>query len=76
VQNLLGGDESMARARRPEIVADAAHAILTRPARECTGNFFLDDDVLREEGVTDFSPYRYGEGELGLDLFLTGSVPE
>src|SRR3546814_12437198 len=39
--------------RRPEIMADAAHAILTRPSRECTGNFFLDDDVLREEGMTD-----------------------
>jgi len=72
VQNLLGGDAAMARARRPEIVADAAHAILTRSAAECTGNCFVDDDVLREAGVTDFSPYLYSgaEEDLALDLFL------
>jgi citronellol/citronellal dehydrogenase len=72
VQNLLGGDAAMARARRPEIVADAAHAILTRPSREATGNFYLDDEVLAEEGVTDLAPYAYGdgEGELQTDLFL------
>jgi citronellol/citronellal dehydrogenase len=70
VQNLLGGDEAMARSRKPEIVADAAHAILTRPSRECTGNFFLDDEVLAEEGITDLSVYTYGEGELIPDLFL------
>jgi citronellol/citronellal dehydrogenase len=62
----------MARARRPEIVADAAHAILTRPARTATGNFYVDDEVLAEEGVTDLSPYAYGDGagELQTDLFL------
>ncbi len=73
VQNLLGGDESVAKARRPEIVADAAYAILTRSARECTGNTFIDDEVLAAEGVTDLSPYRYGDGtedDLALDIFL------
>jgi citronellol/citronellal dehydrogenase len=70
VQNLLGGDEAMRRSRRPEIMADAAHAILTRPSRECTGNFFIDDEVLAEEGVTDLSAYAYAEGELAQDLFL------
>ena len=72
VQNLLGGDESMARARRPEIVADAAHAILTKDPADCTGNTFIDDDVLRGEGVTDFSEYLYSgkEEDLALDLFL------
>jgi citronellol/citronellal dehydrogenase len=72
VQNLLGGDEAMARARRPEIVADAAHAVLTRPPREATGNFYIDDEVLAEEGVTDLSAYAYGDGgtELQTDLFL------
>jgi citronellol/citronellal dehydrogenase len=73
VQNLLGGDAAMARARRPEIVADAACAILKRPSRECTGNFFIDDEVLAEEGVTDLSPYRYGdarEEDLAGDIFL------
>jgi hypothetical protein len=47
VQNLLGGDATMQGARTPEIMADAAHAILTKPSRECTGNFFIDEDVLR-----------------------------
>ena len=51
MQNLLGGDAAMARSRKPEIVADAAHAILTRPSREATGNFYLGEDVLAEEGV-------------------------
>ena len=71
VQNLLGGDETMARSRTPEIVADAAHAILARPAAECSGNLFIDEDVLREAGVTDLSQYHKGTGELAVDLFLT-----
>jgi citronellol/citronellal dehydrogenase len=72
VRNILGGDEALSRSRRPEIVADAAHAILTRPSREDTGRFLLDEDVLREEGVTDFSTYREGasDADLELDLFL------
>ncbi len=73
VQNLLGGDEAVQVSRRPEIVADAAHAILTRPARECTGNTFIDDEVLASEGITDLSGYRYGPGsddDLRLDIFL------
>ena len=71
VQNLLGGEAAMARSRRPKIVADAAHAILTRPARETTGNFFIDDEVLREAGVTDFSSYAYtSDAELLVDLFI------
>jgi citronellol/citronellal dehydrogenase len=57
VRNLLGGDAAARVARKPEIVADAAHEILARPARECTGNFFIDEEVLREAGVTDFSIY-------------------
>jgi len=48
----------LARCRKPEIMADAAHAILTRPARDCTGNFFIDDEVLYAEGVRDFHVYR------------------
>jgi citronellol/citronellal dehydrogenase len=72
VQNLLGGDEAMKRSRSPEIVADAAHAILIRPAADCTGNFFIDDEVLASEGVTDLSPYEAADGEPLLDLFLDG----
>jgi len=73
VQNLLGGDAAMARSRRPEIVADAAHHILTRPARETTGRFFIDDEVLAEAGVTDLSLYAYvPDADLQIDLFLDG----
>ena len=62
VQNLLGGEEAMARSRRPELYADAAYAIVTRPSRECTGNMFLCEDVLAEEGVTDLEHYAYVPG--------------
>jgi citronellol/citronellal dehydrogenase len=72
VQNLLGGDEAMARARTPEIVADAARAILERDPREATGNAYIDDEVLAEAGVTDLERYRAADGELMLDLFVEG----
>ena len=72
VQNLLGGDEAMARARTPEIVADAARVILERDPREATGNVYIDDEVLAEDGVTDLERYREGDGELALDLFVEG----
>jgi citronellol/citronellal dehydrogenase len=71
VQNVLGGDAAMARSRRPEIVADAAHHILTRPARTTTGNFFIDDEVLAQAGITDLAHYAYAaDADLLLDLFL------
>ena len=57
VQNLLGGDEMTRRSRKPEIMADAAHVILTRPSREFTGNFCIDDEVLESAGVSDLSGY-------------------
>lgn len=69
VQNLLGGDTAIEKARTPEIVADAAVEILARPARECTGNTFLDVDVLREAGVTDLDQYG-GTGTLEYDIFV------
>jgi citronellol/citronellal dehydrogenase len=72
VQNLLGGDEAMARSRTPEIVADAAHAILVRDPRECTGNTFIDDELLAEEGITDLSGYSAEGAELALDIFVDG----
>jgi citronellol/citronellal dehydrogenase len=69
--NLLGGDALAQHGRTPEIVADAAVAILRRDARSCTGNFFIDEDVLRAEGVTDFGRYAVAPGEdLAPDLFL------
>ena len=71
IQNLLGGEEAIRRSRKPDIMADAAYAVLKRPARECSGNFFLDEDVLADEGVTDFSPYAIEPGaELLPDLFV------
>ena len=55
--NMLGGDEMMRHSRKPDIMADAAHAIVTRPSRDFTGNFCVDDEVLEAEGVTDLSTY-------------------
>jgi citronellol/citronellal dehydrogenase len=71
VRNVLGGDAMARMSRSPEIVADAAHAILTRPSREATGNFYIDELVLMEEGVADFSVYGpEGGGEPVADFFV------
>lgn len=71
VQNLLGGDFLIQRSRKPEIVADAAWHILQKPSRECTGNFFIDEEVLQVEGVTDFTHYAVNPSQsLMKDLFL------
>ena len=71
VQNLLGGDEAMKRSRRPELYADAAYAVITKPSREYTGRSLLCEDVLAEEGVTDMEPYSYVAGaEPQVDLFV------
>ncbi len=77
VRNLLGGEAVARMSRSPEIMADAAHAILNRPSATCTGNFFIDELVLREEGVTDFSGYAPGaEGPLAGDFFVPDDVLE
>jgi citronellol/citronellal dehydrogenase len=71
VQNLLGGDEAMRQSRRPEILADAAYEVMGRPSRENTGNFYIDDEVLAEAGITDLSTYAFVEdAELQRDIFL------
>jgi citronellol/citronellal dehydrogenase len=71
VRNLLGGEETLRGCRTPDIVADAAHAVLTRPARSTSGQFFIDEDVLRAKGVTDFARYQAKPGEALLpDLFV------
>ncbi|CAM3353078.1 NAD(P)-dependent oxidoreductase [Mycobacterium frederiksbergense] len=77
VQNLLGGDESMARSRKPEVYSDAAYAVLTRPAREYTGNTLLCEDVLLESGVTDLSAYNCTPGaqDLGVDFWVDSANP-
>ncbi|MEZ4381367.1 MAG: NAD(P)-dependent oxidoreductase [Nannocystaceae bacterium] len=55
--DMLGGDAALRRSRTPEIMADAAYAILCRDSRAATGNFYVDEAVLRETGVTDFTRY-------------------
>jgi citronellol/citronellal dehydrogenase len=62
IKNLLGGDAAMKGSRKPEIMADAAHIIFNRPATECTGNFFIDDEVMASEGKTDLSEYSVVPG--------------
>lgn len=71
VKNLLGGDEMVKRSRKPEIMADAAHAILLRDAKTVSGNFFIDDDVMAEEGVSDLSQYAVDpDADLIPDFFI------
>jgi citronellol/citronellal dehydrogenase len=67
VRNVISAEMAI-RSRTPEIMADAAHAILTKPSREVSGNFFIDDEVLAAEGVTDFAKYRTCEREEDLQL--------
>src|SRR3989337_2567286 len=75
VRNLLGGATVAAMSRSPDIMADAAHAILLRPSREATGNFYIDEEVLRAEGVSDFSIYARGAtGPLAGDFFVPDEV--
>jgi citronellol/citronellal dehydrogenase len=71
VQNLLGGDATIRGSRSAQIVADAAHVILSRPSRDHTGQFFIDEEVLRSVGVTDFDKYATVAGaDLISDLFV------
>jgi citronellol/citronellal dehydrogenase len=66
-----GASTQTDRMRTPEIMADAAHAVLTRDAKTTTGNFFLDEEVLKEAGITDFGRYAMKPGaRLIPDLFL------
>ncbi len=73
VKNLLGGKSAIKHSRKPEIVADAAYIILTKHSMECTGNFFIDDEVLIENGITDLSEYSTVPNvKLTPDFFLYG----
>lgn len=76
VNNLLGGEQMMQASRKPAIVADAAYEIFNRPSRECSGNFFIDDTLLAEAGVTDFDQYRVNpEVDLFQDFFVPDDSP-
>jgi citronellol/citronellal dehydrogenase len=71
--NVITGPELRKKCRKVEIMADAAHVILTRPSRDCTGNFFIDDEVLRGAGLTDLARYRHpgtAETDLIPDFFV------
>lgn len=71
VQNLLGGDFLIQKSRTPEIVADAAYYIVSKASAVCTGNFFIDEEVLQKEGIEDFSKYAINkEQTLMPDLFI------
>lgn len=71
VKNLIGGDNMINRSRTPAIMADAAYEVLTRDAKTCSGNFFVDDTVLAEAGVTDLEKYSVVPGaDLMPDFFL------
>ena len=75
VRNLLGGATVAAMSRTPEIMADAFHEIVIKPSRETTGNFFIDELVLRDAGVTDFAKYAPGAtGPLAADFFVPDEV--
>ena len=76
VQNHLGGDEIMRLSRTPEIMADAAYEILIKDSKEFTGNFCIDDIVLHEAGVKDFTKYASVPfGELMPDFFVPDDTP-
>lgn len=76
IANLLGGDRLMRASRTPEILADAAHLIFQKPAREFTGQFLIDDTFLAENGVTDFDRYRVDPSQdLQPDFFVPADSP-
>src|SRR6476646_71416 len=75
VKNLLGGDTMMRQSRKPEILADAAYAVFSKPSRELTGRFLIDDTFLAETGVTDFDQYRVDPTQkLAPDFFVPESI--
>lgn len=59
---MLGGDKMMQSSRKVDIMSDAAYAILTKNSRSYTGNFVIDEDVLRELGITNFDDYNVVPG--------------
>ena len=70
VRNVLGGEAVAKACRSVDIMSDAAYAIFNRSSRECTGNFFIDEEVLRAEGFTDFDVYAPAGGALVADFFV------
>jgi citronellol/citronellal dehydrogenase len=76
IEFALGGPEALRRARKPEILADAAYVIFNQGARQFTGNFLIDDTLLYENGVRDFDRYRVDPTvPLALDLYVPEDAP-
>jgi citronellol/citronellal dehydrogenase len=76
IQFVVGGDEGMRRARKPDIMADAAYAIFTKPSKEFTGHFVIDDTFLYDEGERDFEKYRMDPSvPLAADFFVPDNAP-
>ena len=77
IRNVIGDDKMALMCRKPSIMADAALAILTRDPASCTGNFFIDEEVLKQEGVSDFSMYQHEDAkQLMADFFIPDDVFE
>ena len=74
VKNFLGGEKAFKYSRKPDIMGDAVHTIVTSDSAKTTGNFFIDDEVMASVGVTDFSKYRMDpntkEEELLMDFLI------
>ena len=66
---MLGGKEALAQCRKPEIMADAAYAILTRDSRSKTGEFLIDENVLQDVGVTNFDSYAHDPGTYSVFIY-------
>jgi citronellol/citronellal dehydrogenase len=78
IEFAVGNRDELLKCRKPQIMADAAYAILNRPARSCTGNFFIDDTLLYAEGVRDFAQYKVDPNagwRLGLFLSEADQAP-
>tara|TARA_B100000941_G_scaffold289526_1_gene269081 strand:- start:4286 stop:5146 length:861 start_codon:yes stop_codon:yes gene_type:complete len=76
VKNILGGDETVKVSRTPEIMADAAYVIFTKDSKEFSGNFCIDDNLLAENGVDDFSKYaEVPFAQLAPDFFVPDDIP-
>lgn len=76
IENIVGGEEMVKASRTPAIMADAAHVILTKPSRDFSGRFCIDDTLLAEHGVSDFAQYRVdATTQLQEDFFVPGDIP-
>ena len=76
VRNVLGGENTAKSSRDVSIMADAAFEILSKDPKTCTGNFFIDENVLRDAGETDFSKYQISANELIRDFFVPDNIAE